>query len=195
MEREKCVICERLLPTQEMYNLDETYICGLCVDENDGRGKYEAYLHDYDALAKALILRCWSHMSSEDDYMSSEGWGYCGRFGRFLLYEDTRGFVTFDEFSTDWSAKEEFARLYDQGWGASEDDAFISSHNGHWHVQFGSEELNVWGRGKYGHPIVLHEGIDERRCVARVRLEAMKTGYYPNLWIESDHGNLQLISY
>jgi hypothetical protein len=197
-ENQQCIECEETKNISIMFNLEDSWICDACVRNNNGFGAFGQYKVDDDAdyedfipLATCLILDRWSMNGMEDDYMSNEGWGYVGRFGKYLFYHDDQGFKSFEEYPDDARAQAEFDRLYKDGWGASENDAYIEGRN----VSFDGKPLDVWGRGKWGHPVVPWRGVDERRCIARVRLEAMKTGYYPNLWIVSDHGNLTLVSY
>ena len=177
-----------------MHSLEGTYICPSCIEDHDGPGKFEAY-HDPEDLAKVQIIYHWMLDGMEDDQMWNEGWGYCGRFGQFLLMVDDRGFVTYEEYNDKADAENSFQSLWEDGWGANESDAFIGHERGEWYVSFDGEPLQVWGRGTHGHPLTRNEGIDQRRCIARVRLEAMKTGYYPPLWYQSDHGNLSLLRY
>jgi hypothetical protein len=197
-ETQKCIECDETKNISIMFNLEDSWICDACVRDHNCFGAFDRYRVDEDAdyedfipLATCMTLDRWSLNGMEDNYMSNEGWGYVGRFGKYLFFHDDRGFRSFEEYPDEARAEAEFDRLYAQGWGAQEDDAYIEGT----HVSFAGKPLNVWGRGRWGHPIVRGEGIDQRRCIARVRLEAMKTGYYPNLWLVSDRGNLSLISY
>ena len=166
--------------------LDGDYCCKLCHDAHNGPGKFEACIgSNRSELGKALILYSWSLDSSEDDYMSNDGWGYCGRFGQYLLFEDTRGAVSYWDEGTEEKADKEFQRLYRDGWGSSEDDAYISQERyGRWYVTMGGKEINVW-ENKLGE-------VTARRCIAAVSLEMRKQGYYPNVWIVNERGDLQL---
>lgn len=168
------------------------YACALCVDEHDSPGAFEQYRHDRHALGLALILEAWSNDGAEDDRMYSEGWGSCERFGRFLFTVDTSGFRSFEEYATDAKAEEEFTRYYLAGWGASEFDAYVSQEwNGRgdvsgWHVSFDGKSLDLWPR---------NDGTcDERRALARVRLEMMRTGYYPDVWRQGERGDVSHVS-
>lgn len=107
------------------------YACADCVaNEIDTLGKFSAYRHERHSMGTALVLYTWSMNSGEDKYMSSEGWGYCAQFGRYLLFTDTQGFVTYEDCDTVKKSQKEFDRLYALGWGADESDAYISSDRG-----------------------------------------------------------------
>lgn len=166
---------------------EPSYCCADCIAEHDGLGKFEAHRHDRAELGKALILYAWSMDSSEDDFMSSEGWGYCGMFGRFLLIIDDRGAVSFQEYSDVDKAQATFDHYYSEGWGASESDAYVGHEGyGRLSVSFDGKPLDVWAPRHT-------DCISERRALARIRLEMMRTGYYPNVWMVSDHGNLRIV--
>jgi len=181
-------------PVPWSLKMEDSYCCSQCVADNDGPGKFEAYARDTQGfvtrgdLARCLLLYAWSMESSEDDYMSSEGYGYCGRFGQYLLFEDTQGFVSYEDCGTEEEAGKEFQRLYSDGMGADETDAYIEFSRGGYAVSFDGKPLDIWPRSEC-------DAISKRRAIARVRLESMRTGYYPNLWEVSDHGNLSLVSY
>ena len=115
------------------------YCCADCGEPRPG--KFEGN-GDRNGRGIAQILYSWSMSSSEDDIMTSEGWGYCGRFGKFLLMEDSQGFVTYSDEGSEEAAEKEFSRLYAEGWGADEDDAYISpqGYGRKPYVSFGSKE-------------------------------------------------------
>jgi hypothetical protein len=167
--------------------LEDSYCCAVCVTDHEGRGKFEACQGSRGELGKALILYAWSQESGEDDFMSSEGYGYCGKFGQYLLFEDDRGSVAVWDEGTAEKAQWEFDRLYSEGMGASEDDAYISYDRGRYYVSMSGKELHVWPNN-FGE-------LTERRCIARVRLEAMKTGYWPSLWLVGERGDMREGSY
>lgn len=158
------------------------FCCADCADGADSPGKYEAQ-RGRNALGKVLILEALAGNGSEDDYMTSEGWGYCGRFERFLLSEDTSGFVSFEEFPTAKEAEKRFMALYSEGWGYQEDDAVISEDGSVW---FGGKQLNVY-------PPRHTEEISDRRKLAAIRLEMSRSGFYPNVWKFSERGNVSLV--
>ncbi len=189
----RCVVCDRTLCNRADFltagipwivKLEDDYVCADCVRAHDGPGKFEGCRgYHRSSLGIGLILYAWSMVSAEDDLMTSEGWGYCGRFGKYLLFEDTNGAVTYEDCGSIERAEKRFNVLYDDGMGANEDDAYIESNGFRYSVSFEGKSLDVWA------PKHTDE-ITERRCVARVRLESMRKGFYPNLWIVSDHGNL-----
>jgi len=179
--------------------IDDHHICVSCVTSHNHPGKFEKYSWynttnppNLEELAKVLILYSFSLNNSEDAFCNSEGWGYLGQFGNYLLTEDTQGFVEFEEFDSPEAAYKEFERLFNDGWGADEYDAYIESNGFKYSVSFLGKSLEVWTNNR---GTDYDQGITLRRCRARVRLEAIKTGMYPNLWYVSDHGNLSLLSY
>lgn len=184
MEPFRCDICE-FVRYEFAAKLDESVCCTVCAEDHDGPGQYEAYAGNLENLGKCLILNEWSMNGMEDEWMSSEGWGYCALMGKFLFQEDDRGFKTFIEHENEDAARKEFDELYEVGWGAMEDDAYINFDRGRWYVQFNGEELKV-RENKNGE-------ITQRRCLAAVRLEMFKKGYYPNVWIVGERGDLNLV--
>lgn len=155
------------------------YACAQCIEDHDAPGKFEALRHDRRALGVALILNAWSLDGAEDDRMYSEGWGSCERLGRFLLMTDSSGFVTIEEHDTDAKAEEEFTRYYVQGWGASEDDAYISDDRDGYAVSFEGRHLGTFER--------------ETRARAAISLEMRRTGYYPDVWHVNERGSIDHI--
>lgn len=167
--------------------LDGDYCCQVCHDAHDSPGKFsQARGFHRSELGKALILYSWSgDCSYQDDSMSNEGWGYCGRFGRYLLFEDTSGFVTFEEFDSDEKANKRFDELYCAGMGASEDDFYIQAGRNGIEVWQSYKQIHVW-------PSRNEEYVTERRALAAVSLEMRKQGYYPNVWICGERGDMRL---
>lgn len=160
--------------------LDDSIVCADCVGDADNPGRFEAYRGDRHAIGIALILEAWSNDGREDDYMSAEGWGYCAQFDRYLYMVDSSGFVTFEQHDDVSAACEEFTRLYSQGWGASEDDAYISDEPRGYAVSFA---------GKY-------VGTFERlnRARACVSLKMRESGYFPSVWHVGERGSIEEIS-
>lgn len=199
----QCVVCERFYNVADIVATieDDSIVAHCCyVDamEHNGHGAFERYSDssddpDLEDMGKALILEAWSNSGMEDDVMSNEGWGYCGRFGRFLFMVDTFGFRTFEEYADDAKAGAAFDHWYSEGWGADESDAYISHEwngprdTGGWSAYMDGKELHLWPRND--------GSCDERRAIARVRLESMKTGYWPNLWRQNERGDLTNLSY
>lgn len=182
----QCAVCSRWFAPADVFTVEDEpngtvgHACQACAAENNGPGKFEAN-HDDEAVATALVLYAWSMDSGEDDQMSSEGYGYCGRFGRYLLFQDDRGFVTFEECKDVASAVRRFEELYKDGMGAQEDDAYIFFDRGAYHVQIEGKTL-----GKYER---------ETRARAAVSLEARRSGFYPSLWMDLERGGLRNVSY
>lgn len=161
--------------------MEDSFCCADCVSAHDGLGKFEAHSPSVNRstrgdLARALILHAWTMGGMEDDRMYQEGWGYCAMFGRYLVVEDDRGFFTFEEFDTVEKAQKEFDRLYSDGWGASEDDAYISFDRGLYEVSFNGKHIGTFER--------------ESRARAAISLAMRESGYYPSVWIVNDHGNI-----
>ena len=186
----KCIECNRELQKVSMHGMEGVFICNDCVDSHDGPGKFQGY-HDED-LVTALLLYYHS-LDSPDESMSQDGWGYCARIGQYLIIEDDRGFVEFSDEGSEEKARKKYDQLYADGWGMDEEDAYIEHSMHGWYVRFGGQNLEIWARGPYDHDD--YRGIDQNRCIARVRLEAMKTGFYPNLWLVGERGNISLLQY
>lgn len=186
LESFRCDICEQVR-YEFAAKLNESVCCVVCAEDHDSPGQYEAYKGNLENLGKCLILNEWSMTGGEDEQMSSEGWGYCALMGKFLFQQDGRGFKTFTEHESEEAARKAYDDLYKEGWGATEDDAYISNDRGRWYIQMNGEEVKVWGRRG------VEEGITLKRCIARVRLEMSKTGFYPNVWIVGERGNMTLV--
>lgn len=156
------------------------YACADCVLDHSGRGKFEAAGSTRGDIGKALILYACSMDGMEDDRMYQEGWGYCAIIGRFLLMEDDRGFVTFEEFESDDKAWEKFDRYYSSGWGAQDDDAYISDERGGYSVSFNGKYIGTFER--------------YNRARAAVSLEMRKSGFYPSVWHVEERGDISNVS-
>jgi len=189
----KCRVCDNWRYSQSSplwkgipwsVKLEDDFCCSQCVEDHTGPGKFEACGERGD-LGKALILYSWSLDSLEDDFMHSDGWGYCGMFGRYLLFEDERGSVSWEEYPDVERAQKRFDQLYSDGMGAQEDDFYIQSGRNGYEVWMNQKEIHVW-------PSRNEEYVTQRRARAAVRLEMHKTGYYPNVWIVGERGDLQL---
>jgi hypothetical protein len=176
----ECAVCHSQTVSEPVAEIGFDCICITCVEGHKGPGKFEAY--EGEDLGKVLLLDHFAGISMEDDYMWNDGWGYCGRFDNYLLFVDTNGFVTFEEFDTVDKADQYFMRLYKEGWGAQEDDAYIGEDGSVW---FSGKAVHVW-ENKNGE-------ITERRRLAAIRLEMSKQGFYPNVWIDNGRGNLSLV--
>ena len=180
MANAHCALCDTWKGEADMVaKIENDWCCLDCAEAHNGPGKFEAYRDDLGSLGKCLILNTWSLDGDEDEYMSSEGWGYCGRFENYLLYHDTSGFVTYDEFDTVDEAVHSYLSIFEDGMGASEFDAYVFDERGKYGASLEGKHLGVYDT--------------RRRAVAAVRLECMRTGYYPNLWYEGERGNMMLI--
>jgi hypothetical protein len=154
-------------------------ICKDCAADAEASHKYEGVY--------AMVLDKMADLGMEDDYMSSDGWGYCGKFDNWLLYNDTQGSVTTEEFKTAELAQKHFDRLHDEGWGYSEDDASIYKDRGVYNVYFGGKELAriIPGDNYFGdNPL--------RRAKAMISLEMRRQGWYPNVWLGDDYSNRRI---
>lgn len=177
----ECAVCHRYFRAADVEVVDDGagtigYACDDCIAAHDRPGKFEGNGGD---LAAALVLYAWSLDSGEDDSMSNESWGYCGRFGRWLLIEDDRGFVSAQEYRSVEAASREFQSFYDDGWAAQEDDYYIDgSHYGGYTV---AESL---GNGLW----TSHTFDRLTRARAWFRLKSMRDGYHPNLWLDEGNG-------
>ena len=156
--------------------------CYACLEPVKRFGKFQAYSNDPDSLATALILYSWSMDSSSDDVMgNTDSYGYFERFGNFITCHDSQGFFTYEEFSSVESAEKEWNRYSENGASADEYDAYIEFQwNSGYSVSFNAEHLGNFDT--------------ERRARAAVSVEMRKTGYYPSVWIVSDHGNIHSTS-
>jgi hypothetical protein len=189
---EQCSICNvKRFDHQIVVRLEGTTCCYFCVEEHDRSGMFQVYQDRPEELATCLILDAWNSLGEEDDFMSNEGWGYCARFGQYLLMQDSSGFITYEDYDTEEKAQKRYDELYEDGWGADENDAYIGQDRGKWIAVFEGKHLDIWSphHKRYDYD----EGITRRRALARVRLEMMRTGYYPNVWEEHERGGLTLI--
>lgn len=178
----ECAVCNKWVkPRDTVAQLDNSYCCAACAHNADGFGRFERFRNQLEELGKCLILYAWSQDGMEDNFMSSEGYGYCSQLGNFLLFCDTSGFYSFEEFSTEAEADKEFDRLYSDGMGASEEDGYISdSRDGGYDVSFAGRYIGTFNR--------------EARARAAISLEMRKSGFYPDIWSINDHGNITNIS-
>jgi len=174
-----CAVCDTWKGKDNMVaQIDSDYCCADCAQQHNKPGRFEAYSSS-DDLGKCLILNSLSENGCEDEYMSSEGWGYCGRFGNYLLYLDTSGFVTYDEFDTEEKAEARYMALYKDGMGADEFAAYVHDGRAGYSASLDGKHIGIYPT--------------QRRAIAACRLECMRTGYYPDLWYVNDHGNYTFV--
>ena len=189
MNKYHCIVGEHETTEPQAAKIEDSACCLPCAEANNHPGKFEKYSDNcgdgepyLGDMGKALILYHWMLDSGEDNFMSNQGWGYCGQFGKYLLTEDTNGFVEFEEFDDAAAAQKKFDALYDDGWGASEDDIYVTHYNGKW---------KAWVCGKEIHVYENHAGeVTRSRVLAAISLHMRKTGYFPSIWEEHERGGL-----
>lgn len=148
-------------------------VCDSCLENHRGPGKFEGEAGDDQSLALALVLHALAAEGWVDEALADES-GSVSRIGRYLLVEDDRGFVEVRTFDSPEAAQRELDGYEDDGLGASEDDAWISSGTRGWEVSFAGKFIGTFKR--------------ESRARAAVSLEMRKSGYYPNVWLAGEHG-------
>lgn len=184
----ECSVCHRQTVSEAAATIDNDRCCMVCANDHNHSGKFERYAcsdpqyFDAEAMGKALLYYAFLGSGDEDDAMSNEGWGYCARFENVLVFEDTQGFVTYDEFKDTEAAEKKFNEYYIDGWGAQEDDIYITHemYRG-WQAWESGKQIHVWARRNEEYP-------DRRRVLAAISLHMRKTGYFPNVWEETHHG-------
>ena len=185
------IIAELRTPMQQRY-----HCCYPCAMEHNYPGKFEQYAVNYNqhdsgapsienmaSLGTALLLDNLVSNSQFDDIMFHDGWGMCARFENYLLFEDTNGFVTYEEFESIEAAAKEYDSYFSQGWGAQDDDAYIYEDRGYkpYGVSFAGKHVGNYSRLS--------------RARAAISLEARKSGIYPSAWYQDDRGDLSPITY
>lgn len=173
----KCYLCEQWKGDKHR-SFTMEFADGESVDVCDSENCKPSHRHDGDV--RTVVLEKMAGLGMEDDYMSSEGWGYCGRFGNYLLFQDTQGHWESSEYPSVEEAEERYQKLFDIGWGAWEDDAHIYCDRGIYYVTIEGKEIGRVHSGNCPHDNYL------RRAKAMVSLEMRKTGYYPNVWLSDD---------
>jgi len=175
----KCIVCSKW---KGEHHLGETLhfvddsstdldICDECVEEAEESRKFEG------AYARALYELDMDGM--EEDYMSSEWGDYVALFGNWLLYCDSQGFVTAEEFRSVEAAVEHFTIIHDEGMGYHEEDATIYADNwGNYQVSFDGKHIANVRREDYENPL--------RRAKAIISVEMRKSGFFPNVWLTDD---------
>lgn len=191
----ECIVGHHTTTAVKAATIAEASCCLPCAVANNHPGKFQKYSSMDDEafinycaedMGKALILYAWRMDGCEDEWMSPEGWGSISRFDNYLLNEDSQGFVDFDEYNTEEEAVKEYEKLYMDGWGQSDDDIYVGwDRNGYKAFQSG-KEIDCWADA--------HGEKDRRRVLAAVSLHMRKTGFYPDVWETSDHGNVTCIS-
>jgi hypothetical protein len=198
----ECVVCNKKSTSEKAAEIEASACCMPCALDHNHPGKFSQYSTGNDedfmkyyseAMGTALILYEWSMNSGEDEFMSNEGWGYLARFGEYHLQIDSQGFVSYEKYKNEEQSIKEYEKLYRSGWGASEEDIYVVNdyHRG-WAAWQDGKEIPCWARSGYEYDN--HAGIDRQRVLAAVSLHMRKTGFFPDIWEESDHGTLTCIS-
>lgn len=172
-----CRVCEsRTYVTHVDVKLaDETVrVCDACLEAHDGPGKFEGVGHDDETLATALALYSIDLDGGADFTLSDESNGYAAQIGSFVLTVDDRGFVGVETFESDEKAMNWINRLEDDGFGASEDDGWISYERDGIHASLSGKHLGKFER--------------LTRAQAAISVEMRKSGYYPNVFLSGEHG-------
>lgn len=193
----QCIVCDKQTVSAKAAEIEDAACCMTCAESHNGPGKFEQYSarepEDFrkycaEAMGKALILYTWSLDSSWDDYMWQEGWGTVIQFGLYVLQEDDRGFVTFEEFDSAEKLQKQWDEWYSNGWGASEDDYYVQHdyHTG-WEVYVAGKKIHLY-------PSPTEEAVTRRRALAAVSLEMRRSGFYGSVWETGERGDIREIS-
>ena len=170
----QCVQCDQFKASRHLdvvqIGADTYYVCETCSDLS-GPGKYQAV--DESDWALCVVLEWLAGVSSMDHWLSDES-GYAGVSDRYMLIEDDRGFVEVREFTSVDAAMREMNSFEDDGFGASDMDAYISCDRNGYGVSFDGKFVGTYGT--------------ERRARAKVSLLMRETGYYPNVYLTGEHG-------
>jgi hypothetical protein len=147
---------------------DTFAVCEGCASAYESPGRGEGINEDDRALA--AVLEHLAGISMEDHWLADES-GYVGVFDRYLLVTDDRGFVDVRTYADHAAAMREIDSYEDNGLGADEHDAWISSEYAGYGVSFDGKYV-----GKY-------ESL--RRAQACVSVLMRKHGYFPNVWLDN----------
>ena len=172
----KCHVCDRLTAASNgemvsVWEQDDHFVCRFCISAADGPGRFEG---NGDSLGLALVLDALSGISAEDHFLTDESYGYVGQFGRHLLVQDDRGFIEARSFASPEAAEREMNGYEDTGFGASEDDGWISYEPNGIYASLSGERL-----GRFD---------TLRRAQAAISVAMRKQGYYPNVFVSGEHG-------
>jgi len=168
----KCVACEGSRLEWEYHRVtvgeDVFTVCEGCSNAYAGPGRGEGVACEDRPLA--AVLEYLAGISMEDHYLADES-GYAGKFDRYILIVDDRGFVDVRTFPDSDAALREMNRYEDAGMGADEHDAWIGSEYSGYSVSFDGKHV-----GQY--PSL-------RRAKAKVSLLMRETGFFPNVWLDN----------
>lgn len=177
----KCVTCEKWYGEKhtETTVIDDEgfHVCENCIADLAGPGKHEGVHENERGLC--LVLESIIGHDGQDHWLSDEWNGWVGVIGRYVYLEDSRGFVEVREYSDKESAAKYVDSLERDGFGASEDDAWINSEYRGYSVSFSGKHIDTYD--------------SLRRARAAVSLEMRRSGYYPNVWLAGERGNVQMI--
>ncbi len=183
----KCHICERngAQYRHEYVTIgDETFpVCDTCTDSISGNGAHEG-IHESDR-ALCLVLESLAGVSGEDHLLTDDNYGYAGLFDRFILLHDDRGFYEVREFKTAELAMREMNQFEDDGFGASEYDAWIYDDRNGYGVSFEGKHIATFTSEDSPNPL--------RRARAQVSLCMRESGYYPNCFYQGERGSVRRI--
>jgi hypothetical protein len=153
---------------------DTFRVCDVCLADHDGPGKFEGPARDGDEqLALALVLQSIDMDGCADFFLSDES-GYAAAIDRYILACDSSGFVDVREYRTPELALATLAEWENDGFGASEDDGWISCERGGYYAQLGGKDLGTFER--------------LTRAKAAISLEMRRSGCYPNVFVADEHG-------
>lgn len=114
-EIQTCIVCDQRrrpnsssLVWRPFRDQWQVFVCHFCIDSADHPGKFEGLRHNRVELGKALALSAMDLEGLADDYLPAEGSDYVSRLGRFLFFESSAGFVSFEEFETEDAARVKF---------------------------------------------------------------------------------------
>jgi hypothetical protein len=142
-----------------------------------GPGRYEG-ASDLSLVVALDILA--SQGGADEEAGEADVLGHAARFGRFILHTDSQGFREARVF-TDESRAQAAMEDYVPDVEPSEDDAFLSSCG-----QLGAKtRASFIGKD-------LGEFDEEADAEAAIRAEGNRSGFFPNVWRVSDHGNSHL---
>lgn len=174
----QCCVCgqwrgDRHLEPVSITDVPESlYVCDSCLTDHVGPGKFERVSRD--DLPFALAMQASGPEDYADHFITDEYQGAAYVIGDRIWLEDERGFVEVRSFPSVDAAMRELNGWEDDGFGASEWDAWINCGTLGYEVSFQSKYLGTY------------ETL--RRAKARVSVEMRRTGYFPNVFFAGEHG-------
>ena len=181
MTTNRCIQCEWLKPESLLETVaiggDTFYVCDICRNHLAGPGKHQAVAEDDRALC--IVLYHLYLNDSLDHWLTDENYGFAGIADRFMLLEDSSGFVEVRTFASADAAMREMNSFEDDGFGASEWDAWISEDRGGYAVSFDGKYVDTYPR--------------LNRAKAKVALLMRDSGYFPNVFLQGERGSVRRI--